>query len=111
MRTAARRPGGKTGFFASDRKGGFGDWIFTSLNFLKTFGLKDHNFVKGKVYNAKTKEALEANFECWIPKQAKHLPDLLPNRMANFFVTLTARNFLVNVNKEGYLFYSRPFQF
>jgi outer membrane protein OmpA-like peptidoglycan-associated protein len=67
-------------------------------------------YTKGKIYNARTKEPLEANFELIDLESGKNITRAYSSANGEFLVTLTAsKNYMVNVNKEGFLFYSDNF--
>jgi outer membrane protein OmpA-like peptidoglycan-associated protein len=73
------------------------------LNYLRRCVLK-------KLLSAKTKEPLEANFELLNLETQQLVTRSYSQHNGEFLVTLTSnRNYLVNVNKEGYLFYSDNF--
>lgn len=103
-------PDGKLAFFASDRKGGYGGLDIYQFELPADIRPEKITYVKGKVYNAKTKEALEANFELIDLETQKTIAKSYSQQNGEFFVTLTAnKNYLVNVSKDGYLFYSDNF--
>jgi outer membrane protein OmpA-like peptidoglycan-associated protein len=67
-------------------------------------------YTKGKIYDAKTKLPLEANFELIDVENGKTLTQSFSDATGEFFVTITAnKNYMVNVNRPGYLFYSENF--
>lgn len=103
-------PGGKLAYFASDRKGGFGKLDLYQFELPPDLRPEAITYVKGRVYNAKTKESLEANFELQdLEKQIK-VAQSYSQKNGEFLVTLTAnKNYLVNVSKDGFLFYSDNF--
>lgn len=103
-------PSGKLAFFASDRKGGYGGLDIYSFELPENIRPEKITYVKGKVFNAKTKEPLEANVELIDLETQNQVARAYSQKNGDFFVTLTAnKNYLVNVNKEGYLFYSDNF--
>jgi outer membrane protein OmpA-like peptidoglycan-associated protein len=62
------------------------------------------------VYNAVTKEPLEARFELYDLESQKNVTQSYSDKAGQFLVTLTAnKNYIVNVNRDGYLFYSDNF--
>lgn len=103
-------PSGRLAYFASDREGGFGGldlYQFEVPDFMRPEKI---TYVKGKVYNAKTKEPLEANFELIDLETQKLVTKSYSQKSGEFLATLNAnKNYLVNVNREGYLFYSDNF--
>jgi outer membrane protein OmpA-like peptidoglycan-associated protein len=66
--------------------------------------------VKGSVYHAQTRQPLEASFELIDLDSQKLLTRSYSQKNGEFLVTLTAtKNYLVNVSREGFLFYSDNF--
>jgi len=105
-------PNGKLAFIASNRKDGFGGLDIYQFELPEDIRPEKITYVKGKVYNAKTKEPLEASFEMVSPETQKVVTRSYSQRNGEFLVTLTeSNNYLVNVGKEGYLFYSDNFFF
>lgn len=103
-------PDGKLAFFASDRKGGIGGLDIYQFEMPENIRPEKITYAKGKIFNAKTKESLEANFELFDLATGQNVTNSFSNANGEFFVTLTAnKNYLVNVNKPGYLFYSDNF--
>ncbi len=103
-------PDGSIAYFASDRKGGFGGLDIYHFELPKELRPEKITYTKGKIYNARTKEALEASFELVDLDNGKTVTQSYSDANGQFFVTLTAnKNYLVNVNKPGYLFYSDNF--
>jgi len=103
-------PGGKLAYFASDRKGGYGKLDLYQFELPSDLRPEAITYVKGRVYNAKTKESLEANFELYDLEKQQKVAQSYSQKNGEFLVTLTAnKNYLVNVNKDGFLFYSDNF--
>jgi outer membrane protein OmpA-like peptidoglycan-associated protein len=103
-------PGGKIAYFASNRNGGFGDLDIYQFDLPEDIRPEKITYVKGKIYNSKTKETLEANFELVDLETQQSVTKSYSQKNGEFFVTLTAnKNYLVNVNKDGFLFYSDNF--
>jgi outer membrane protein OmpA-like peptidoglycan-associated protein len=102
---------GNYAFFASDNLNGYGGYdIYT---FELPANLRPHivTYVKGNVYDAKTKEPLEAAVE--IIDLQSNLPvyqDYSNVDEGDFLATLTSgKNYGLNISKSGYLFYSENF--
>ena len=103
-------PGGKIAYFASNRAGGFGDLDIYLFDLPEDVRPEKITYVKGKIYNSKTKETLEASFELVDLETHLSVTKSYSQKNGEFFVTLTAnKNYLVNVNKDGFLFYSDNF--
>ena len=103
-------PGGKIAYFASNRNGGFGDLDIYQFDLPEDIRPEKITYVKGKIYNSKSKETLEANFELVDLETQQSVTKSYSQKNGEFFVTLTAnKNYLVNVNKDGFLFYSDNF--
>jgi outer membrane protein OmpA-like peptidoglycan-associated protein len=103
-------PDGKIAFFASDRKGGIGGLDIYSFELPESVRPEKITYAKGKIYNAVTKEPLEANFELIDLATGLNVTRSYSGKNGEFFVTLTANNnYIVNVNKPGFLFYSDNF--
>lgn len=103
-------PDGTIAYFASNREGGFGGLDVYQFEMPKDVRPEKITYTKGKIYNAKTKEALDANFELIDLDNSQTVTQSYSDANGLFFVTLTAnKNYMVNVNKPGFLFYSDNF--
>lgn len=103
-------PEGRLAFFASDRKGGYGGLDIYQFELPVEMRPEKITYVQGRVYNSKTGEPLEAGFELIDLETQKQVTQSYSQKNGSFFVTLTAnKNYLVNVSKEGFLFYSDNF--
>ncbi len=103
-------PSGNLAFFASDRSGGMGGLDIYQFELPQELRPEKITYVQGKIYNARTKAPLAANFELFDLETQKMVTTSYSQNDGKFFVTLTAnKNYLVNVNKEGFLFYSDNF--
>ncbi|MBK9283487.1 MAG: PD40 domain-containing protein [Sphingobacteriaceae bacterium] len=103
-------PSGALAYFASDRDGGFGELDLYQFEVPNEFKPEKITFAKGKIYNAETKEPLEASFELIDLETGKNVTQSYSGSNGEFLVTLTAnKNYIVNVNKAGFLFYSDNF--
>jgi len=103
-------PSGKIAYFASNREGGFGNLDIYWFELPEDIRPEKLTYVKGKVYNAKTKEPLEAKFELYDLETQQNVTESYSDKAGQFLVTLTAnKNYIVNVNRDGFLFYSDNF--
>lgn len=103
-------PSGKLAYFASDREGGSGELDLYQFEVPEEFKPEKITFARGKIYNAETKEPLEASFELIDLATGQNITRSYSGSNGEFLVTLTAnKNYIVNVNKAGFLFYSDNF--
>ncbi len=103
-------PAGNLAYFASDREGGFGDLDIYQFELPNDVRPEKITFIKGKIYNATNKEPLQANFEVYDLETQQKTTQSFSQANGEFFVTLTAnKNYMVNVSKEGFAFYSDNF--
>jgi outer membrane protein OmpA-like peptidoglycan-associated protein/tetratricopeptide (TPR) repeat protein len=101
---------GKTAYYASDRsdtKGGMDIYTFElreGVRPLKTL------WVKGKVFDIKTKNGLPSSVELTDVESKETLSRLQTDEDGNYLVTLpTGKEYAFNVSRKGYLFYSDHF--
>jgi outer membrane protein OmpA-like peptidoglycan-associated protein len=103
-------PSGKLAYFASDREGGYGGLDIYQFDMPEDIQPEKTTYMKGKIFNAKTKTPLEANFELIDLTSGKNITRSFSGASGEFFVTLTAnKKYLVNVNKSGFLYYTDTF--
>lgn len=103
-------PSGKLAYFASNRDGGFGSLDVYQFEMPDDIRPEKLTYVKGKVYNAKTKEPLEAKFELFDLETQQNVTESYSDKSGQFLVTLTNnKNYIVNVARDGFLFYSDNF--
>lgn len=103
-------PSGKLAYFASDRAGGFGALDIYQFELPEDVRPEKLTYVKGKTYDAKTKEAVSAKFELIDLESQQSVAESYSDKAGQFLVTLTGnKNYIVNVSKDGYLFYSDNF--
>ncbi|MFL5752937.1 MAG: OmpA family protein [Bacteroidia bacterium] len=103
-------PSGKIAYFASDRKTGYGGLDIYQFELPADLQPEMITYVKGKVYDINSKKPLEASFELIDLETQKLVVKSFSGRDGNFLVTLTAnKNYLLNVSKNGYLYYSDNF--
>ncbi len=101
---------GKTAYYSSDRsdtKGGLDIYTFElrqDVRPLKTL------WVKGKVYDAKTKEGLPCSVELANVNTREVVSRLQTDEEGNYLVTLpVGKDYAFNVKRKGYLFYSENY--
>lgn len=101
---------GKTAYFSSDRadsKGGMDIYSFElreNIRPIKTL------WVRGKVYDKKTGSSIISSVELFDVTTKKQVAVSQTDERGNYFVTLPAgKDYIFNVNKKGYLFYSDNF--
>jgi len=103
-------PAGNLAFFASDRTGGEGGLDIYYFEIPEGIRPEPITYVKGKIYNSRTKEPLEARFELIDLQSQNSVAQSQSEPDGSFFMTLTSgKNYMVNVSKDGFLFYSGNF--
>jgi outer membrane protein OmpA-like peptidoglycan-associated protein len=103
-------PEGNLAFIASNRDNGEGGLDIYQFELPVELRPETITYVKGKIYNAKTNEPLEASFELIDLETQQQVTQSYSQQNGEFFATLTAnKNYLVNVTKDGFLFYSDNF--
>ena len=102
---------GDLAFFSSDREGGEGGLDIYSFELDKSLRPNLVTYMKGKVFDKDTKEALEAGFELIDLETGKIAVESFSNpSTGEFLVALpTGKNYALNVYKKDYLFYSDNF--
>lgn len=101
---------GKTAYYASDGNDSRG-----GLD-LYSFELPEHArpyktlWVKGNVFDAKTKQGLPSAVELINLSSAQTISKVQTDEEGNYLITLpTGKDYAFNVNRKGYLFYSENF--
>ena len=101
---------GKTAYYSSDRsdtRGGLDIYTFElrkDMRPLKTF------WVKGQVYDIKTKNGLPSSVELTDVNNRQLISKLQTDEDGNYLVTLpVGKEYAFNVNRKGYLFYSENY--
>jgi outer membrane protein OmpA-like peptidoglycan-associated protein len=103
-------PDGKKAYFHSNKQGGFGGLDLYSFDLPTDLAPQNLTFVKGKIYDSKTKQPLQSNVEILDLETQLPISKVFPDANGNFLAVLPAqKNYLLNVNQEGYLFYSDNF--
>lgn len=101
---------GKFAYLASEREGGFGGLDIYQFELPENLRPEKITYVKGHTFNAKTKDPLEAIIELIDLETQQSVTSAYSNSTGDFLVTLTSNhNYLVNVSKPGFLFYSDNF--
>lgn len=103
-------PESKFAYFSSEREGGFGGSDIYQFELPETLRPEVITYVKGHIFNARTSDPLEASFELIDLETQQSVTSAFSNSAGEFLVTLTSNhNYLVNVSKPGFLFYSDNF--
>lgn len=104
-------PDGKVAYFASNRAGGLGGLDLYQFDLYKEAQPVMITYVKGKVYDSRTKKMLSAKFELIDLETAKTVIESESNTgNGEFLVCLPVnKNYALNVSKNDYLFYSENF--
>ncbi|MBN3034078.1 MAG: PD40 domain-containing protein, partial [Bacteroidales bacterium] len=102
---------GTKAFFASDREGGGGGLDIYSFNLYKEIRPVPVTYVKGRVYDKETGLHLQARFRLSDLGSGSLAAESVSNpSTGEFLVCLnTQRRYALNVDKDGYLFYSEHF--
>ncbi|MCC7233597.1 MAG: PD40 domain-containing protein [Bacteroidia bacterium] len=105
-------PTGETAFFASDRPEGYGQLDLYQFTLPEQFRPRPVTYMKGKVFDAETKEPLAASFVLIDLVTGKTVVSSTSNPgNGEFLVCLpTGKGYALNVSKDGYLFYSENFE-
>lgn len=102
---------GKKAYFSSERAGGFGDLDIYSFELPESVKPSLVTYVKGSVVDAETKSPLSANVQLYDVESGIQIMTMTSDPInGQFMVTLPiGKNYLCNVSKDGYLFYSDNF--
>lgn len=102
---------GKWAYITSDMPGGYGGWDIYTFELYPGARPESSTYAKGDVYDADTKEKLEANVELVELSTGKTVISSRSNKKTGEFLMVLQPNndYMLNVNKEGYLFYSENF--
>lgn len=103
---------GKTAYYASDRsdtRGGLDIYTFEMRDDIRP---NKTLWVQGTVFDSTTKEGLPSAVELIDIGTGQTLVKVQTNENGNYLITLPlGRDYAFNVNRKGYLFYSRNFPF
>lgn len=104
-------PDGKLAYFASDRAEGFGELDIYSFQLAENLRPEKVTYLKGVVFDAETSEPLRAQFELIDLETGNQLNYSVSDaENGEFLLALNlGKNYLLNVTKQGYLFYSDQF--
>lgn len=103
-------PSGRLAYYASDKEGGQGGLDIYQFELPESLRPEKITYTRGKVYNARTKEPLQANLELIDLDKQQSVLKSTSQQDGTFLATLTSNhNYLVNVSKDGFLFYSDNF--
>jgi outer membrane protein OmpA-like peptidoglycan-associated protein len=101
---------GNTAYYSSTRAGGYGGRDIYSFELYKEAQPTPVSYMKGIVYDSETKAPLKARFELIDLNTANSIMDAFSNDDGTFLICIpTGKNYALNVNKKGYLFYSDNF--
>ncbi|MBS1646996.1 MAG: PD40 domain-containing protein [Bacteroidetes bacterium] len=103
-------PDGKKAYFHSDKPGGFGGTDLYSFDLPQELAPQPITYAQGKITDAKTKQALPAVVHIFDLSTQQLVTKAYADYNGNFLVVLPAqKNYMMNVAKENYLFYSDNF--
>jgi outer membrane protein OmpA-like peptidoglycan-associated protein len=101
---------GKTAYYASDRNDTKGALDIYSFELREDVRPVKTLWVKGKVYDKKTKNGLPSSVELTDIFSKQQVSKLQTDEDGNYLVTLpVGKDYAFNVNRKGYLFYSENF--
>jgi len=102
---------GKTAFFAADIKGGRGGFDIYSFELPQSLRPGLVTYVKGKVFDSKNKEPLDANIKITALKtDIVGFDDVSDYETGEFLATMpVGKSYALSVDKKGYLFHSENF--
>lgn len=101
---------GTTAYYSSNRLGGRGGDDLYSFDLYREVRPTPVSYMKGKVFDAETLLPLSARFELIDLASAKTIMDAWSNNDGSFLICLPeGKDYALNVNKKGYLFYSDNF--
>ncbi len=101
---------GTTAYYASDRADGKGGLDIYTFTLRKEMQPTKTLWVKGLVIDSVTKKPINGTIELYNKDTKKLVQKIQSNDSGSFFITLpVGKNYLFNVNRKGYLFYSDGF--
>lgn len=101
---------GNYAFFASNNLKGYGGFDIYTFEMPGALRPKLVTYVKGSVKDAKSKQPISATVEIIDLSNSRMVYQNDINEQGHFLATLTSgRNYLLNISKQGYMFYSENF--
>ncbi len=102
-------PNGEIGYLASDREGGFGLLDIYAFDIPESLQADPVSYFKGVVYDSLTRQLLAARIELIDIESGNRAMDAQSDgNNGEFFVALIPHhNYIVNISKEGYLFFNQ----
>lgn len=101
---------GKTAYYASDRADSRGSWDIYSFELREGIRPIPTLWVKGRVFDSKTKAGLPSTVELTDLRTNKIMSEVQTDERGSYLITLPiGRDYAFNVNRKGYLFYSDNF--
>lgn len=102
---------GRTAFFASDQKGGFGGLDIYSFDLPVALRPAKVTYVKGTVFDADSREMLDGKIQIInLNTNQVVFDDISDFETGEFLATMAiGKTFGLNVSKDGYLFFSQNF--
>ena len=102
---------GEVAYFASDREGGLGKQDIYMFDLYGDARPVPVTYLKGRVFDAETKEPLSADFELIELENDKLvMSSISDSKNGEFIVCIPVnKNYALNISKNGYMFYSDNF--
>lgn len=104
---------GTTAWFSSDMEGGHGDADLYTFDLYQEARPLAHTFMRGRVYDAETREPLAAGFELFTLHDGQRITAATSDpHDGSFLVAIPVdKELALNVSKTGYLFFSAHFSY
>jgi flagellar motor protein MotB len=101
---------GTTGYFASDRAGGFGGLDIYSFEVPNNIAPLKTTWLKATVIDSITKQGLTSSIDLVDRQTNKKIMQVLSNENGEFIITLPAgKNYDLYIKRKGYFFYQENF--
>lgn len=103
---------GDKGYISTDKLGGYGKKDIYFFDLYDSIRPEPVTYMKGRVFDAQTKEKLGAHFELIdLATEAVIVESFSDPKSGEFLVVIPSnKNYALNVSKKGYLFYSDHFE-